>query len=322
MTDATAAKSSSRRKTEGFHLERGLRFHIESEYKRLYGWAIQEIDAQGKQIGGDQIPWSWTLYFTGTSCGLADSVEIESQRQKDGAAPAAPIEQRQHISVRLRPSRPFEDGDPSRQTTFSMFGTDRVIKNFDLDIYPIVDPTKEESCSAWGSVSQTTEIDFRHVTLNDVVGFHLFVKPDTFARYAAKVAHGLVDDIFFSVGWVDGFYSEWSPSISTRNVKVLTEDSEQNITLPLDHKREPPRLGHVGKATLHINRRLEFSNRVPKPEAVGEMPDFATERTVPDKQAPAAVDPRMLQMLGSLKQAAWLVVCLLAVIFIVTLLKR
>ena len=40
-------------------------------------------------------------------------------------------------------------------------------------------------------------------------------------------------------------------------------------------------------------------------------------------QAPAAVvDPRMLQMLVSLRRAAWLVVCLLALIFIVLLLTR
>jgi hypothetical protein len=39
------------------------------------------------------------------------------------------------------------------------------------------------------------------------------------------------------------------------------------------------------------------------------MPDFETERAVPEAQAPAVVmDPRILQMLGSLKRAAWFVV--------------
>ena len=85
---------------------------------------------------------------------------------------------------------------------------------------------------------------------------------------------------------------------------------------------EPPRLGQVDGAELFINRRLEFRKREPEPEAIEKMSDTETERAVPVMQYPAAVDPRMLQMLGSLKQAAWLVVCLLAVIFIVTLLKR
>ena len=66
-----------------------------------------------------------------------------------------------------------------------------------------------------------------------------------------------------------------------------------------------------------------FRKRTPEPEAIEEISDTGTERAVPVMQAPAAVvDPRMLQMLVSLRRAAWLVVCLLALIFIVLLLTR
>ena len=36
------------------HLERGLRLNTAPEYKSLYSWAINEIDAQGRQVGDDQ----------------------------------------------------------------------------------------------------------------------------------------------------------------------------------------------------------------------------------------------------------------------------
>jgi hypothetical protein len=62
-----------------FHLDRKLRLHTDPEHKALYNWAINEIDAQGRQIGSDQIPWHWTLNFTATSCVLGDSFDIESQ---------------------------------------------------------------------------------------------------------------------------------------------------------------------------------------------------------------------------------------------------
>jgi hypothetical protein len=219
-----------------FHLERGLRLHTEPKHKNLYTWAIQETDAQGKQIGHDQVPWQWTLHFTATSCVLADSIKIESQFQRGKTAPPLPeIAQRQHIGIRLRPGHPRQAEDYFRETTYSMFGTDRAIKSFGLNIYPITNPAEQESCSAWGSVSYTTEIDFRHETSDDCIVFSLFVTPDTFTRYGAKIAHGLVDEIILSVGSVAGFYSEWSPSISTHNVKVLTKGSEQNITLPRSH---------------------------------------------------------------------------------------
>jgi hypothetical protein len=306
-----------------FHLERGLRLHTEPKHKSLYNWAIIEIDAQGRQIGDDQIPWDWTLHFTATSCVLTDSIDITPWSQIEETTPARrEIVQRQVIRVPLRPGRLRDDVDDFRQTTFSMFGTDRAINSFQLDIHPIADPAEQESCRAWGSVSYTDEIDFSNETVDDCIVFYLFVKPETFDRYAAKIAHVSVDEMILGVRSVDGFYSEWSPSISTRNVKVLTKGSEQKITLPPGHQVEPPRLGRVGAAELYINRRLEFGKRAPEPEAVEEMADFGTVRAVPETQTPAAVDPQMFRMLGSLRRAAWFVVCLLALIFIVTLLKQ
>jgi hypothetical protein len=241
-----------------FHLEHGLRLHTEPEHKGLYKWAINEIDAQGQQIGDDQIPWVWSLYFTATSCALGDNIEIDSQFQTNETTPKPPeIVHRQVIRVRLRPGNPRDDDDYFRQTTYSMFGTKRAIKSFQLDIQPTDNSAEQESCKAWGSVSYTSEIDFRNETTDDCIIFYLFVKPETFARYAAKVAHGLVDEMILRVGRVAGFYSGWSPSISTTNVKVLTSGSEQKITLPDFNWR----LGHVGEAALYINRHLEFGKR-------------------------------------------------------------
>ena len=301
-----------------FHLEHGLRLHTQSEHKNLYKWAINEIDAQGQRIGHDQIPWPWTSHFTATSCVLRDSIDVKSQFQMEQITVPPKVVQGQVIHVELRSGRTRD----FRKTTFSLFGTSRDIKSFQLEIHPIADPAEQESCSVWGSVSHTTEIDFRNETTDDCIIFYLFVKPDTFGGYAAKIAHGLVDEMILSVKSVAGFYSEWSPATSTSDVKVLTEGSGQNITLPPDHQVEPPRLGQVGAVELYINRRLEFDKRAPGPEAIEKMADVKTERAVPETQAPAAGDPRVLEMLVSLRQAAWFVVCLLALIFIVILLKH
>jgi hypothetical protein len=138
------------------------------------------------------------------------------------------------------------------------------------------------------------------------------VKPETFAGYAMKIAHGLLDEMILSV------------SISTDSVKVLTGGEEHEITGPRGPV-EPPRLGHVGAAQLFINRHLEIGNQAPADaveEAVEETADFGAKRAVPETQAPVPVNPQILQMLQSLRRAAWFVVCLLALIFIVTLLRR
>ncbi len=140
-----------------FHLERGLRLHTMPEHKGLYAWAINEIDDQGQQVGRDQIPWGWNLRFTATSCVVGDSIEIKSNYPTGKATPPSEVAQRRIIRVQLRPGSPRDDGDFFRQTIFGMFGTDRVIKNFQLDISPTDDPAEQESCRAWGAPAYTYE---------------------------------------------------------------------------------------------------------------------------------------------------------------------
>jgi hypothetical protein len=299
-----------------FHLERRLRLHTDSEYKNLYSWAIVEIDAQGRKVGQDQIPWPWTLRFSAKSSELSDTIEIKKTSDEQQAA------QRHVIRIPLRPSSSRDDGDFFRETTFSMFGTDRTIKNFQLDIHRIADSTAEqESCRAWGSVSYTTEIDFRNETMEDCVVFYLFVSAETFARYAAKIAHGLVDEIILSVGSVAGFYSEWSPSISTRSIKVLTGGSEQSVTMPSGHQFELHKLGHVGDVQLEINRRIEFRKQEVDPDSSAAAEDVDTSRLMSDA-LPKTNETQMLRTLASLRKAAWLIASLLMLILIVSVLKN
>jgi hypothetical protein len=122
------------------------------------------------------------------------------------------------------------------------------------------------------------------------------------------------------VGSVAGFYSEWSPSVSTRNVKVLTTGDQQKIILPPGVEFEPPRLSHVWEAELYINRRIEFGKLVPD-HPVEDTANLGNVRVVPEAQAPASVEPHMLQMLGSVRKAAWFIVVLLALLFVAILLK-
>ena len=318
-----------------FHLERELRLNTDPEYKSRYTWAINEIDSQGQRIGADQIPWHDALWFSATSCVLRASLDIKSRRLREETTPtdikswppweettptAREIEQGQVIRVQLRPDS--DSGNYRRETTFSMFGTARSIESFQLNIHPIADPAQQERCQAWGSVSRTSEFDVRDLTTNDCIVFYLFVKPETFARYVEKIAHGLLDEISFSVDNADGFYSEWSPSIFARYVKVLTSGAEHKLTLPDGWGVAPRRLGHISRASLSINRRLEFGKSAPEPAVVEEIDDIGMEQQVPETPAPVALDSRMLQMLQSLKHATWFVACLLALILIVTLSKR
>ena len=300
-----------------FNLTRGLRLHTKPDDENLDSWAINEIDAQGQQIGDNQIPWFASLYFTATSCVLRDSIEI-NQTKPERLEVALP----QVIQVQLRPGiwRNDVDADFYRRMTFSMFGTDRSIQSFGLDIHPIADSAEQESCKAWGSVSYTSETaDFRNETTDDCIVFSMYLKPKTFARYAAKIAHGLVDEMIFCVGEAHGFYFGENNSTSTARIKVLTKGSEQNVTcqpaFSLSRRGWAP--SAISRSTL-----VGCSNSRRRPMQSRRRPMLERSERLQRRKRAAAVEPRTLQMLGSLRRAAWLVVILLALIFITTLLQR
>jgi len=64
-----------------------------------------------------------------------------------------------------------------------------------------------------------------------------------------------VDIFSLRLGQVDGFYSEWSPAVSTSNIKILPKGSESEVVIPENCKIEPPRLGEVSEFSLSITQR-------------------------------------------------------------------
>ena len=160
------------------------------------------------------------MSFNATSCSVCDSLKIDPDFAIDKTGKEkVVISEYQNIRMQLRSVGLSGRRDQHYSPTFSILDTDRVIKNFALIIHQITDPAEQETCWAWGCVSYTWEFDFRDETVDDCLEFNLSVKPETFARYSRKIADGVVDEILFSVSAVAGFYSGWSPPISTDSVK-------------------------------------------------------------------------------------------------------
>jgi hypothetical protein len=304
-----------------YHLDYGLRLHTEPKYKNLYSWAINEVEPDGSPIDRDEIPWRWTLNFSATSCVLTNRLEIDVPFSlKRETEPAPQIEADQVIRMTLRPGM-LREGEFIDDVRFSMFGTKRAVQDFTLEVRPLKEAAEAEHCLAWGCVSYTTEIDFRNETADDCLWFYFHVKPETFAHYVTLIQRGAIDTILFSVGLVDGFYSDWSPAVSTHHVKVLLAGTEQKLDLPPDFQGEPPRLGRVGEARLLLQRRLELGAGS-LPFAAGDDGDDATPPANPARQVTPVMDPRVLPVLASLKRAAWVAVALLAAIAVIALQKH
>lgn len=308
-----------------FHLSRKVVLSQESEYASLYKWSLRECDDAGEQQGRDQVPWNWSVVFTATELTLGEDLQFKVEvplwkERKDDEEEAITSEEREYIRAELRPGY---FADPDGGARYSMFGTDRAIKSFQLSIYKREDETKPERCYAWGSLSYTTEVDLgREETTDDTLQFYLHVSAQRFAHYVEMVRKYPANIIVLRLGRVRGLYSEWSPSIFANRIKVLTNVEDHQLAIPEGCPITPPTLGRIGEFSITFLTRRSCDKPPREIELDGEeLPEGVLEKAQsPDEQgvllqrAAIRLAVQHGQTLKYLSYAAWITAALLAVI--------
>ncbi|TIN24757.1 hypothetical protein [Mesorhizobium sp.] len=222
-----------------------------SDYDSLYKWSLQEVADNGA-AGDNYIPWPYNLYFTAIELNVQESVGSQKGEDSGTALNMTTIGQRS-ISAKLIPGD-VRDKSERHKTVYSMFRTARRISEFQLFIQPLGKAGDKRGSDVWGTVSYSIEIDFEDLDTPDTVVFNLYVDLEVFERLELKISASQVDEAVLRVGRVEGFYSEWSPLISTSFVKVLTTGSEHAVEIPDGCEIDPPRLGKLGEIELYLRR--------------------------------------------------------------------
>ncbi|KQO06914.1 hypothetical protein [Sphingomonas sp. Leaf242] len=286
-------------------------FNDQSDLKSLYSWSLNELDDAGVKVGSDYIPWQWTLNFKAKSVVLNDKTQIGDRYAEPDAEPGAKT--KRTITASLYP-----DEHSGYAPRYSMLGTERTITDFNLFIEEA--DAKGERCAVWGGVSYTSDIDFRDVTQPDTVAFYLYVNPDRFQEYALRIEARQVDSIALRVGGVNGFYANWSPGISTNEIKVLTRDRKHEVQ---NAKDDVPlsRLGEVEEAELFLVTTVDLPVANPADEPDEEEVTHDNGRPIDRAaQLEALRDRRAqdtLKMITSLRMAAWTIAAFLLISFFV-----
>lgn len=238
-----------------FHLNREIRLIKEVEYKNLYSWALQEFDGD-ESVSSKLISWPWGLHFIASELQHVKHIEITNYKEEKFKNTNS-----EYIQVTLIPDvREFLNVQSVPR--FSMFGTEREIKNFSLTMRCLEKEEDTEHCQAWGIPRYTSEIDFRRHTTDDEIGFDVWLTRKNFDDLRYLIHSKSEDDkLNFYVRGVSGFYSEWSPAISTYYVKVLTAYEEQKVVKSEEYS-EPPRLGNVSEFTLYFTRRSALTSKI------------------------------------------------------------
>ncbi|QEN84752.1 hypothetical protein FZC33_00210 [Labrys sp. KNU-23] len=297
----------------GYHLEHKVRLNTEPTYGGLYRWAINEVDEQGRVVSLDLIPWNMSLYFTAISCVVVDGVDLgyENTNRKSASEKSIYGRSNRIIRVRLRRGHPLDEGDSHKTVTYSMLGTQREIRDFQLFIHPTNVPDEQMQCWTFGLPMFTDETQFRRkIKTEDCIEFHLRVKPDDFSRYAADISNGLVDELILRIKGVPGFYAGWTPDIYTREIKVLTAHDFHDLDPKPDIDIKLPRLGESHEATLTLNRSIEFEKADLSLDQDGHQ---VAASAVSETAGLPVTDPhaQMVQALRPLKHALWGIAALL-----------
>lgn len=252
-----------------FELNRKILFSTEIKHTSLYSWCLQELDANGEKIGGEQIPWAWTNRFISTSFryGVNLNGKLEnSSRISPITLPKGKTNKNKKLKIAETESINVQLTSDGNETNYSMFGTERPIKDINLSIHNDVN----ERCSVWGCPSYVAEIDFSEMELPDEIQFNLFIHPDKFNKIVELIKYNNISKILFTAKEVTGFYSEWSPSISTNKIKVLCGDDDHKVEttekskIAITQHENLPRLGEVSEFNLTFiqneNNELTLTN--------------------------------------------------------------
>jgi hypothetical protein len=294
------------------------------DQKSLYAWCIQEFGENGDKIGQDQIPWAWSNYFVATSLNYqvhlrGETKNLHRVRHADADGPPKISTKNNQINISEEESITATLQSENDATSYSMFGTGREIKDIALTIYRETKQTKE-SCFAWGCPSYEYELDFRNEVQPDTIQFNLFLKPDKFNKILDLIKANNINKLIFIPGGVKGFYSAWSPMISTSNIKVLCRDSDHKVEvdkkckLTAAQQKNIPRLDEVLEFRLTIlqNQNRNLINLKSNDDDYTELYETVPEQNNFDKN----LVMQLQKLAHHLKQTLLVIVILLVLILI------
>lgn len=241
-----------------YHLEKTIHLSVTDSHS----WILKELDENNKLIGSDFIPWYYNLHFTASE--FHHNYNISCEESQNVSAKSNFIEN-ESITGILRPGIFRNEDQLEDQVSYSMLGTDRIIKNFKLIISKIDENNTNESCNIAGRIENTYEIEFKHITEEDTLLIFLDLFSNRFNKIADMITTQQVNIMTLCLGKVSGFYSKSIHSVFTSEIKILTTIKEQEVIIENNSEIQPPRLGNVGEFYIHVLRQHKVNPKLDLP---------------------------------------------------------
>jgi hypothetical protein len=309
-----------------YKIEKTVTYCEESQLKNLYECYLQEDVEKKIEYPKKFVPYLLSVYFFASKLEVSRHVNVEYNYEGDDFELKSFAQSGEKIVIGcdLHSGRCVDGKILEYDTKYSMFGTDREVKNFSLRIYKSEDDSDSSYLGA--SLSYEYELDFYNDLSPDWVQIQLYLNEEKFNNLVKMAEAKAIDSVLLTLGQVRGFYSQWSPESHSREIKILTRDVE------VDGLKEDSKLTKVGvvgscELSLITESTLNIKNNF-KHESVAHMfeDDLGQDETSEGKstfdlaeQRDSEISKQIQQLnknFSSIKTLAWAVVVLLVLIFL------
>jgi hypothetical protein len=239
-------------------LERKIKVSTESEFKSLYKWSLTEVDDNDVKANGDWVPFTWSLWFTAKSVEVHTRLSIEDKRknEEDTDKTKSTSSQNKIISCKLVSGYVRDGSELQDKVRYSMFGTSRLITEFNLSIKEAGED-EIEGCTLYAIPSYESEgAEFQTEIEPDYIGFDVRVSKNKLSELISLIESKAVNNVGFYASGVDGIYSHWTPTIVTSTAKVLSRDCDVLNKSEID--LEIPYVGKVREFNLTFSSKKEL----------------------------------------------------------------
>lgn len=209
-------------------------------------WSLKEFDANGIQIGEDQVPTTHSITFHARELYFSSNLQAESNTE---------THTNEEISAKLH--RGLVRSDETLEPWYpelSMFGTDRYIKSFTLWIKKLDDDLKPEYCEMAGVLAYEDDDDYTgSYKQDDWIGIYLYLTPKQFDNLAESIRSQNIYSINISLS-ASGTYVERNNHLpcGPDTLKILLDTAEQKVIIPEGSLIKPEVVGNVNSFKLSI----------------------------------------------------------------------
>lgn len=150
-------------------------------------WSLKEFDANGIQIGEDQVPTTHGIDLHARELYFSSELQTASNTN---------THTNEIISAKLHQGLVRPDETLSWYPELSMFGADRYIKSFTLWIKKLDDNLKPEYCEMAGVLAYEDDDDYTgSYKQDDWIGIYLYLTPKQFDNLAESIRSQIIYSI-------------------------------------------------------------------------------------------------------------------------------